>query len=156
MSEMTCCKCGVSKPPADFYFRQSRGKYDPRCKKCIRDIKRSYYVENLVSRREYFRQHDSLPESLARRAAWGRENHHKYAVKNQARILFRQAFLRGDLTRPAACEVCGASDRMRGQYHSLQAHHDDYSMPLNVRWLCTSCHAEYHRTIKLTAAEPKA
>ena len=35
------------------------------------------------------------------------------------------------------CEVCGNA--------KAQAHHDDYGKPLDVRWLCTTHHAEWHR-----------
>lgn len=35
------------------------------------------------------------------------------------------------------CEKCGGD--------KTQAHHDDYSKPLDVRWLCPKHHAEHHR-----------
>ncbi len=35
------------------------------------------------------------------------------------------------------CEVCGNEKAV--------AHHDDYNAPLDVRWLCRSHHAEWHR-----------
>jgi ribosomal protein S27AE len=34
------------------------------------------------------------------------------------------------------CEVCGCE--------KVHAHHDDYDKPLNVRWLCTIHHNEWH------------
>jgi hypothetical protein len=37
------------------------------------------------------------------------------------------------------CEVCG--DR-------AHAHHDDYSKPLDVRWLCSQHHTDHHRAMK--------
>jgi hypothetical protein len=43
----------------------------------------------------------------------------------------------GDLTR-LPCEICGTTDH-------VHAHHDDYSRPLDVRWLCALHHAEWHR-----------
>lgn len=35
------------------------------------------------------------------------------------------------------CEKCGAT--------KVDAHHDDYSKPLDVRWLCRKHHLEHHR-----------
>lgn len=41
---------------------------------------------------------------------------------------------RGKLTR-GPCEVCGELAEM---------HHDDYSKPLAVRWLCREHHLQHH------------
>jgi hypothetical protein len=49
-----------------------------------------------------------------------------------------QAIKRGYLARPESCEMCG-----RRAY--VQAHHDDYSRWLDVRWLCSACHGVAHR-----------
>lgn len=58
--------------------------------------------------------------------------------QNRARALVGLAVERGLLLRPSACESCGAEV-------SLEGHHDDYSKPLTVRWLCKSCHFEWHK-----------
>jgi ribosomal protein S27AE len=42
----------------------------------------------------------------------------------------------GRMTRQP-CEVCGAE--------RVDAHHDDYSQPLLVRWLCRGHHLQHHR-----------
>lgn len=55
-----------------------------------------------------------------------------------------RAIKSGQLVRPNACEQCGASKK-------LDAHHDDYGKPLQVRWLCASCHRRWHA--KNTAIE---
>jgi len=44
----------------------------------------------------------------------------------------------GRLTRSLTCEQCGRHTRTQG-------HHDDYSKPLEVRWLCASCHLRLHK-----------
>lgn len=57
--------------------------------------------------------------------------------KVKARGAVKHALMRGVLVR-RPCEVCGAAE--------VQAHHDDYGKPLDVRWLCTTHHGELHRT----------
>jgi ribosomal protein S27AE len=59
----------------------------------------------------------------------------RYPEKAAAHKAVMNAKRRGELI-PAPCESCGAS--------SVQAHHDDYSKPLDVRWLCRRCHREWH------------
>lgn len=43
---------------------------------------------------------------------------------------------RGLLVR-ASCADCGSADS--------QMHHEDYSQPLVVTWLCRACHLRRHR-----------
>lgn len=52
----------------------------------------------------------------------------KIKARNAARVLERQP-----------CENCGASP--------ADAHHDDYTKPLDVRWLCEPCHGAEHRKV---------
>jgi len=35
------------------------------------------------------------------------------------------------------CEVCGSTQ-------DINRHHDDYTKPLEIRWLCSPCHWETH------------
>ncbi len=50
-------------------------------------------------------------------------------------LLVHLALKSGKLIRQP-CEVCGAE--------KTDAHHDDYSQPLSVRWLCRSHHKKHH------------
>jgi hypothetical protein len=45
---------------------------------------------------------------------------------------------------PKPCEVCGASGKARDGRRAIHAHHDDYTKPLDVRWLCKKHHDELH------------
>lgn len=55
------------------------------------------------------------------------------------------AIKRGLLVRQS-CEGCGLPPGARGsKREKVLAHHDDYGYPLTVRWLCNSCHADWHR-----------
>lgn len=58
----------------------------------------------------------------------------------------------GRLIKPKNCERCGKVTTSR----SLHAHHCDYNKPLDVMWLCASCHDEWHahhRAIPFSANE---
>src|ERR1017187_6287210 len=67
--------------------------------------------------------------NLSRQRIWAIVNNDKF----KAQKLVRVAVLRGELSVPDQCEKCGKTSR-------LEAHHDDYSKPLAVRWLCKACH----------------
>jgi hypothetical protein len=54
----------------------------------------------------------------------------------------RYAIVAGYLVRPEKCSVCEQSADEVGQ---LVAHHLDYNNPLDVVFLCRSCHAITHR-----------
>ncbi len=51
---------------------------------------------------------------------------------------------KGVLVKPAVCEDCG-------QERQLEAHHLDYSRPLDVSWLCLLCHGREHSWLVYTA-----
>jgi hypothetical protein len=61
----------------------------------------------------------------------------KYPEKLFARQKVAYAIKTGVIVKPSLCEHCGRSRRTEG-------HHMDYEKPLEVIWLCTSCHADYH------------
>lgn len=67
----------------------------------------------------------------------------RFPEKAAARDAAQRA-LRAGIIKRQPCEVCGvvhASARADGSRVKVEAHHDDYSKPLDVRWLCT----EHHR-----------
>lgn len=60
----------------------------------------------------------------------------RHPVECDARRQVNLAVARGDLV-PEPCP-CGSAAKTQG-------HHDDYSKPLEVRWLCPAHHMEQHR-----------
>lgn len=87
--------------------------------------------------REYEAEYYSRPDVKRRRADLAKQ----YSAdpnlrhKHEARWRVRRAIAAGKLVRQS-CEVCGA-DR-------VDAHHDDYTQPLSVRWLCPPHHRAHH------------
>lgn len=52
------------------------------------------------------------------------------------------AAIKKGIIKPSPCEECGALNSGKQPIH---AHHDNYNFPLQVRWLCASCHHEWHK-----------
>jgi hypothetical protein len=92
------------------------------------------------------RSADLCVEPESREEFWGRMDRALAAerLKEAARKETRQAIARGALV-PEPCEVCGQSSRLKNGQRGIHAHHDDYSRPLDVRWLCPVHHKEWHR-----------
>lgn len=89
----------------------------------------------------------------------GADNHfHRGGTKADPRAhdLVERAIKKGVLTNPGSCESCGASPRFKDGRTGVQAHHDDYNKPLEVRWLCQPCHHEWHKHNTATPREVAA
>lgn len=63
------------------------------------------------------------------RASWSPD-------RKAAQLVISSAIYSGTIVR-LPCEVCGAT-------RQVDAHHDDYSKPTEVRWLCRSHHRMHH------------
>ncbi|TXH55919.1 MAG: hypothetical protein E6Q97_07710 [Desulfurellales bacterium] len=68
-----------------------------------------------------------------RKKLWAKNN----VEKRKAHSAVNYAVRSGRIKK-LPCEVCGSKVRIQG-------HHDDYSKPLEVRWLCQVHHKELHR-----------
>jgi len=62
----------------------------------------------------------------------------KFPHKLKAESIANNAVRCGKLVPVESCEDCGKKTK-------LQKHHEDYSKPLDVNWLCTKCHGIRHR-----------
>lgn len=60
-------------------------------------------------------------------------------IARNAQRTLRYYIETGRMIRPLKCEECGCSGR------KIEAAHHDYSRPLDVRWLCKSCHVKWDR-----------
>lgn len=137
----SCCECGAAFEPTGKGYR---------CPPCRLTYDRAWRAERKAAglptsgtrmpreyhrayEREYFRDE----ANRARRNALmrGYAKAHGTRAHHAARRKVRSAIVAGKLKRQP-CEVCGAS--------RVHAHHDDYSKPLAVRWLCHPHHVAHH------------
>lgn len=89
---------------------------------------------NQCKRCNYARQKLWVNQNRLRRYALNK----RYPQKRLARKRLEYAIISGRVTRPSHCSDCGKHCKPHG-------HHDDYSRPLDVRWLCSICHGKVHR-----------
>jgi hypothetical protein len=67
----------------------------------------------------------------------------------KAHDITEHAIETGRLIRPELCDACGESGiAFSDGRASIQAHHCDYNKPLDVLWLCKSCHHDWHCRFK--------
>jgi hypothetical protein len=144
-----CRKCETIKPFDDFYFDFRVSDYRrSECKECTRKADTDRWAKKLVTdlegvlkRRRRIRIHRvfkakfKTPEYRKLVFARAKARHPEKAI---ALWKVHNATKSGKLKRKP-CSVCGKK---------AEAHHDDYSKPLNVRWLCRTHHIEHHVRVR--------
>jgi len=148
-----CTKCGKTKLLTEFY-RAKRGKYG-RCSQCP-DCFKAYNEANRPKIQAYFkklhleRRNDPAYRAIVRKA--GQRFDAKqgpdsdWRIRHRATAKVAYALRMGRLER-GPCERCGAIHGIDGV--EIEGHHDDYSKPLEVRWLCKMpCHIDHHREMR--------
>lgn len=114
------------------------------CKKCGGELtgKQTSYCSEKCSRRHLKLLWQARRRDLvnATRSKWRKETGREKEPleKKHARASVNRALKTGRIQRKP-CEECGSP--------ISQAHHSDYSKPLSVVWLCSTHHAEEHRTL---------
>ena len=123
MPEKKCGKCKKIKLISCFSKNNSKKiGYQSYCKICISKYFKDPRVLPIIRKKhkENMRKNKLKPENL---------------VKIKCREETNNAIRSGILIKKR-CEVC--------QTLKTEAHHDDYSEPLKVRWLCKKCHTNEH------------
>lgn len=82
-------------------------------------------------RRECYERNKDRYDAVA--AAAKKANPVRYA----ANYAVQTALRRGEIVKPSSYERCPFTGK-------LDAHHPDYAKPLDVVWLCRSCHKKEH------------
>lgn len=132
-----CTKCGTFYPPQGFYFDKRSGKLSSWCKFCQRERALKYRYANYDKMLTYMAARRKTPEELERNRKQAKKSERRFPEKWSARKKVSRAVRNGTLVRQP-CRKCGNP--------KSQAHHHDYSRPLDVEWLCQRCHAMEHRT----------
>jgi hypothetical protein len=151
----TCKSCCVEKPLDQYYKHKAMADgHLNKCIDCVKDRVKKHRDENIERIRAYDAKRANWPRRIAARREYakteaGKLSHKKamesyvvrYPLKKAAHHLLSNAIKYGKIKRQDSCSECGSTQK-------IEAHHDDYSKPLDVRWLCEFCHKDWHRNNK--------
>jgi hypothetical protein len=144
---MLCKICREEKTAEQFYKSDRR-----RCKECIcaavkanRKAKIEYYrsfdkarasmPHRIAARNEYAHSQRGIVRANLAKTKWTEHNKEKRKIANAVNNAVRDK----KLIKPNVCQECGKTNCR------IEGHHDDYSKPLDVRWLCSACHRAWHK-----------
>lgn len=131
-----CYKCKIEKELSEFHKDNARpNQRRHTCKMCVKIHDSARYhrdpTANKAQTKAYRKTANGAASISKATKKYKKNNPNKYwahwkttyAIKSKK--LFKQP-----------CEECGEV--------RVHAHHDDYLKPLNVRWLCTGHHQQWH------------
>ncbi len=132
MSCKQCFKCNVVKPLTEFYKHpmMKDGRLG-KCKECNKKDVRA----NRKVKVDYYRKYD-IERGNRQTREYRLKHAADYPLMYKAQNMVSNAIRDKRLFREP-CETCGVT--------KTHAHHDDYSKPLNVRWLCIPHHSQWHK-----------
>jgi hypothetical protein len=115
-----------------YQFQHNNKRYSKSGFKSKKDAEKAIidHRDHLMS--EYYAHNGGYPTNI------------KYKTEQQVRDIFRSWLKANNITPPERCSSCN-------EEKELEAHHSDYSKPLEVVWLCRKCHRHEHRTCNVKA-----
>ena len=130
----TCSKCKTEKQDSCFYKeKKSKDGLRSWCKECDKERGHKRYEKNrdhiLEVNKSWRRRNPDKSYDISKRQTL------KYPTKRSARKALQYAVSVGKVIKPDHCEGCFLQRKIQG-------HHEDYSEPLKVEWLCSECHAK--------------
>lgn len=137
-----CIICGDEKPLSEYYAHpQMADGHVNKCKPCYRESVRL----NRLRRWKHYDDYERMRGGNRKRRKPARYGYRPNPQHEEARTMVSVAVRKGELTRPESCQKCGKiPGRDPGAGRHIEGHHRDYNKPLEVMWLCRSCHRREH------------
>lgn len=136
-----CTGCQIEKPLSAYSRnRTKRDGYQGECKSC-KATRQRVYQDTPAGKKTFSeaqRRYRSTKNGRLMHVEAHMRDYRRHKMHHLARARLRDAVLNGKIIREP-CELCG---------EAAEAHHDDYSRPLDVRWLCRKHHVEHHNAIR--------
>ncbi len=137
MEIKTCRECGLSKGIDEYYVHsEMKDGHLNKCKWCVKERIRIYRKNH----REIIRGIDKKAYDKKKHTPTYKTKAKKRQAKNRTPEKARArhlAEIKLSMFKPELCEKCK-------EQPAKCAHHHDYSKPLDVVWLCPTCHNRIH------------
>lgn len=131
--------------------RLARDHHRCECRECGRALAKTYYQEHAkqlcAHKATFYREHRQQELARAReyrvahpekRRTWQQRYRLLHQQRCKAWELVKNSIEKNVLQRPSECVQCK-------KRCIPEAHHEDYSRPLQLKWLCRACHRKLHR-----------
>ena len=138
-SPKRCPRCGMNKELTDFYkhIHTSSGLASE-CKSCAKEYRRKNH-RTINEKRKAYRL--KTPRSKEERARESKARREKYPERIKAKNVLWYAVHTGKVEKPFLCTRCFSVVPSK----NLHGHHEDYSKPLGIIWVCPPCHGVLHQ-----------
>lgn len=138
-----CFKCGNAKPLECFYKHpQMADGHLNKCKECTKnDVRAHRYSESREKILQYDRLRANNPKRKEKRKTIISNWVKKHPEKVSAQQKLRRAIKSGLIIKWPVCALPECDKKP-------EAHHPDYSRPLDVVWLCTAHHRQTHALMR--------
>ena len=136
MTTKICFKCNKEQDIDEFYKHpKTADRHLGKCKTCTKkDVSKNYQ-----DKRQQYALYEQERYQQPKRRVFCLDNQRKrrknHPEKYKTATAVSNAIRNGKLIKQP-CEKCGDI--------KVQAHHEDYSKPLDVAWLCRKCHLSLH------------
>ena len=132
-----CSECGQEKPLSEFNKRRSSPDgLQERCRACFSSYNKARYWSDPQRFKNDVRKYRE--ENLENVFETRMEMCEKNPCEKNAREAVTLAIKLGYIEKPDHCLGCGRPD----SESRVTAHHHDYTKPLEVVWVCSTCHRQ--------------
>jgi len=150
-----CKECNQEKS-LDAFYKHSKmlDGHLNKCIECVKERIKKHRANNIEKINAYDRERSKKPQRRLKNKEYAKSEKgklaHKKSLQNYktrhplryaTKVMTGNAIRDGKLVRALNCSVCNSEKKIEG-------HHDDYTKPLDVRWLCEKCHKEWHKNNK--------
>jgi len=150
---INCIRCDDEFERKSWQIKNSNREWLPCRRKRSRDFRKNMNEDQRAAQRAYFVKRQESGRSKIARDKWASNNKNlsnkafkTWADKNKIKRLAHwtiENHLRNGRLKRMPCVICNNV--------KAQAHHEDYSKPLEVVWLCSKHHGERHYEINKQA-----